>query len=720
MLIDFRGLKAKHGMRVTGVLHVGAHECEEAGVYAEIVEPGARVVWVEGNPSICARMRARGVADVHEALVSDVDGAETDFIVTNNGQSSSILELAEHSREHPDVFEVARVRLKTVTLASLLAGFEEPPVFNFINLDIQGAELLALRGLGAERLSSVDYVYTEVNVRELYAGCALLPEMDAFLGAAGFERADTAITRHGWGDALYLRKSRKLPIVAGRYINLDSRPDRDAAMRDLAARLPFPVTRLSATARDNGALGCALSHVAALDELSAIPGRPDDWCVVLEDDFRLTRNGESALVPALSAALVPDNNAVLLSYRLLSPKSSVCLSPGTVELRGVYTASGYAVRRGFMPALRRCFHEAAAGLASGRPTPIDVAWFALQVPGGGFVGPCPKLGEQTPSYSDIERRHVDYGAMEHEVPPRAPGAGGGFFVSLQGGLGNQLFQAALGLASAARFGCAVILSTDSRGIEGRLSHVYCAHPELAGRPPSDPAVASELARRTYARSVFRGISRGACPTTHPVKVHREKKFNEVVAPPAPDGDGWVVLDGYFQSERHWEGHPAAVEVLRRNIEEHCANSPEVRVPEGAVALHVRRGDFVCNAVCAVLDESYYERAFAALEAAGVDLASTPLMVFTNDRQWCESWPLLARIRERTPESSFVDSGDDVVDLNAMSRCTHKVIANSTYSWWGAYMGEKQGSVVVAPKQWFGAGGPISAWDKIYPAGWIVV
>ena len=421
MLIDFRGLKAKHGMRVTGVLHVGAHECEEAGVYAEIVEPGARVVWVEGNPSICARMRARGVADVHEALVSDVDGAETDFIVTNNGQSSSILELAEHSREHPDVFEVARVRLKTVTLASLLAGFEEPPVFNFINLDIQGAELLALRGLGAERLSSVDYVYTEVNVRELYAGCALLPEMDAFLGAAGFERADTAITRHGWGDALYLRKSRKLPIVAGRYINLDSRPDRDAAMRDLAARLPFPVTRLSATARDNGALGCALSHVAALDELSAIPGRPDDWCVVLEDDFRLTRNGESALVPALSAALVPDNNAVLLSYRLLSPKSSVCLSPGTVELRGVYTASGYAVRRGFMPALRRCFHEAAAGLASGRPTPIDVAWFALQVPGGGFVGPCPKLGEQTPSYSDIERRHVDYGAIEHEVPPRSGG-----------------------------------------------------------------------------------------------------------------------------------------------------------------------------------------------------------------------------------------------------------------------------------------------------------
>ena len=211
MLIDFRGLKSKHGMRITGVLHVGAHDCEEAGPYAEVVEPGGRVMWVEGNPEICERLRARGVPDVHEALVSDVDGAETDFIITNNGQSSSILELAEHRREHPDVFEVKRVRLATTTLGSLLSRIEaaeavQPVEFNFLNLDIQGAELMALRGLGADRLAAVDYVYTEVNEKELYAGCALLPDMDAFLGAAGFDRKDTAMTRHGWGDALYVRR----------------------------------------------------------------------------------------------------------------------------------------------------------------------------------------------------------------------------------------------------------------------------------------------------------------------------------------------------------------------------------------------------------------------------------------------------------------------------------------------------------------------------------
>jgi hypothetical protein len=96
--------------------------------------------------------------------------------------------------------------------------------------------------------------------------------------------------------------------------------------------------------------------------------------------------------------------------------------------------------------------------------------------------------------------------------------------------------------------------------------------------------------------------------------------------------------------------------------------------------------------------------------------AAPVIVFTNDRQWCDSWPLLKRL---APEASFVDSGDDVVDLNAMSRCKHKVIANSTYSWWAAYLGGSAG-VVVAPRQWFRAGGPIGAWDSVYPPGWITV
>ena len=204
MLLDLHALAAKYAMRISGVLHVGAHEAEEAPLYRSVA-PEARVLWVEANPEIAARIQAIGVPDVHQALVSDTDGEQVDFSITNNGQSSSMLELAEHKWEHPDVVEVARIPLATTTIHSLLNRVAPDFRFNFINLDIQGAELKALRGMGDERMAAVDYVYTEVNERELYRGCALIGEIDAFLLARGLRRVETSITGHGWGDALYVR-----------------------------------------------------------------------------------------------------------------------------------------------------------------------------------------------------------------------------------------------------------------------------------------------------------------------------------------------------------------------------------------------------------------------------------------------------------------------------------------------------------------------------------
>jgi hypothetical protein len=77
-------------------------------------------------------------------------------------------------------------------------------------MDLQGAELLALRG-ATETLRSVRFVYTEVNVDELYAGCAQLDEIDEQL--VGFVRMETALTPHGWGDAFYVRAGDVAPGV---------------------------------------------------------------------------------------------------------------------------------------------------------------------------------------------------------------------------------------------------------------------------------------------------------------------------------------------------------------------------------------------------------------------------------------------------------------------------------------------------------------------------
>ena len=76
---------------------------------------------------------------------------------------------------------------------------------DFLNMDIQGAELKCLKGF-ERNLGMINAIYAEVNEKELYAGCALLPELDAWLSEHGFVRVHTHMTPHGWGDALYIRQ----------------------------------------------------------------------------------------------------------------------------------------------------------------------------------------------------------------------------------------------------------------------------------------------------------------------------------------------------------------------------------------------------------------------------------------------------------------------------------------------------------------------------------
>lgn len=79
--------------------------------------------------------------------------------------------------------------------------------YNFINLDIQGAEYKALKGMN-EILNHVDYSFTEVNEKELYEGLTLLPDFDEFLKEKGFERVELVMTGNELGDAFYIRKKR--------------------------------------------------------------------------------------------------------------------------------------------------------------------------------------------------------------------------------------------------------------------------------------------------------------------------------------------------------------------------------------------------------------------------------------------------------------------------------------------------------------------------------
>ena len=196
-------LKAKN-IFIKGILHIGAHECEELGAYVKAGVSAGSIDWIEANPELVTRMASRGIK-VHNAAISDVETV-LPFHITNNGQSSSLLEFGTHAVSYPWCKVVKTLSVKTETLVSVVHR-ENIPIRerNFWNLDIQGAELNALKSAG-DLLQYADAIYTEVNTREVYKGCALLGDLDTFLDQKGFYRDSISMTGEGWGDALYIRK----------------------------------------------------------------------------------------------------------------------------------------------------------------------------------------------------------------------------------------------------------------------------------------------------------------------------------------------------------------------------------------------------------------------------------------------------------------------------------------------------------------------------------
>lgn len=206
MLINFSSLVSKYG-RPTGIIHIGAHFLEERGDY---LNNGLdNTIWVEANPDVVVNVRRSIPLTQNERLyncmASDVDDQDKDFYVTNNGQSSSMLQLETHKKHYPGIYVTETKKINTKRMDTL---FNEEGIDssarNFINLDIQGAELLAIKGLG-NIMNNVKYIYTEINIEPLYSGCCLLGELDDYLKQFGFLRVDTAITNEKWGDAYYIR-----------------------------------------------------------------------------------------------------------------------------------------------------------------------------------------------------------------------------------------------------------------------------------------------------------------------------------------------------------------------------------------------------------------------------------------------------------------------------------------------------------------------------------
>ena len=210
MMIPFNQLFPRHAIRAKGVLHIGASKGQEAPEYAR--QGIQKMLFIEALPDVFEQLK-QTVSSYPQALaiqacIGDENGKEVVFNVADNeGQSSSYLAFGTHEAQHPTVHFIDKITMFTKRIDTIYEEFFiAPNEYDFLNIDLQGAELLALKGMG-DLLHNFKWAYLEVNAQEVYKGCALVTEIDDYMRRFGFRRAETYWTKHNgqetWGDALY-------------------------------------------------------------------------------------------------------------------------------------------------------------------------------------------------------------------------------------------------------------------------------------------------------------------------------------------------------------------------------------------------------------------------------------------------------------------------------------------------------------------------------------
>ena len=206
MLIPLDVLIKHFKLYIRGVLHIGAHECEELDAYLQSGIKNENIYWIEAMEDKVKLMKTQKNTQIYQALIDIEDDNEVKFNITNNGQSSSILELGSHAKHHPHITMVGSKQLKTTRLDTFIKKNNIPiEKLNFMNIDIQGKELDALKSMD-NYIQHVQYIYTEVNTEKVYKDCALLTEIDEYLKKKGFVRVACKMWGNcGWGDAFYIK-----------------------------------------------------------------------------------------------------------------------------------------------------------------------------------------------------------------------------------------------------------------------------------------------------------------------------------------------------------------------------------------------------------------------------------------------------------------------------------------------------------------------------------
>ena len=234
-------------------------------------------------------------------------------------------------------------------------------------------------------------------------------------------------------------------------------------------------------------------------------------------------------------------------------------------------------------------------------------------------------------------------------------------ILFRGGLGNQMFEYAYGVAM------------EKRGHSVSYDSTYNVGPH-----------------RDFSLGAFNTrVDFTSQPEIHRVS-EKGMRFDSRLLELPHDTDR---VDGYFQSEKYF------VDVMKTVQDEFTFRQPVERPYVGlwaeiascdSVFVHVRRGDYVgLQQYHGLVPKSYYEDALSRVREA---YPNCRVYAFSDDPDWCQ---------ENFKDTTVVRTGDKYTDMRLMAACKHAIIANSSFSWWAAWLGaDKRGGMIFAPRTWF--------------------
>jgi hypothetical protein len=284
-------------------------------------------------------------------------------------------------------------------------------------------------------------------------------------------------------------------------------------------------------------------------------------------------------------------------------------------------------------------------------------------------------------------------------------------VQLTGGLGNQMFQYAMGRVLAIEN--KVELKLDLSFFKNYEWHAYSLSPFSIQETFATESECDYLRQKhvSIVNRVLRKTIRKGNYVAYEKNLLYDVAYKKITSP--------AYLVGYWQCQKYFKEHEALIrEEFKLKVPPSTANKELLQEIESgnAVSLHIRRGNFVnvpvVNAVHGTSSLAYYEEAMKYISERVTDPV---FYVFSDDIAWAKA--------NLTGSRKFVfiegnDAAHDYEDFRLMQRCKHHIIANSTFSWWAAWLNPSPGKMVIAPRQWFADVEKNKEASDIVPERWI--